>query len=164
MSEVQQALLSDDAKAKIDVWLAKYPADRRQSAIIPALHIAQEEHHGWLPENVIEAVADYVGIPHIAAFEVATFYSMYDLKPVGKHKIGVCTSISCMLRGSDELADHIKQRLDIDWDGTSSDGKFTLQEVECLGACRHAPAVLFDKAYLENVTPEDIDKIIAGEE
>lgn len=162
MSEVQAITLSAETKKEIDKWVAKYPADRKQSAVIPALHIVQDENGGWLTKELMNAVADYLEMPHIAVYEVATFYSMYDLEPVGRHKVCVCTNISCLLRGSEQLSEHLKQRLKVNFGETTQDGKFTLKEVECLGACCGAPVVMVDKDYHENLTPEAIDKILDG--
>lgn len=145
---------------QIDKWLEKYPADRKQSAVISALMITQEHHGGWLTNELIEAVADYLGIPTIAAYEVATFYSMFDLKPTGKYKIGLCTNISCMLGGCDRIANHLKKRLQIDFGETTADGRFTLKSVECLGACIEAPVMHLNKQYHEKLTPEKVDKIL----
>ncbi|MFU8798086.1 MAG: NADH-quinone oxidoreductase subunit NuoE [Gammaproteobacteria bacterium] len=146
---------------EIDLWVAKYPPDRQRSAIIPALLLVQDAHDGWLPEAAIEAVADYLSMPHIEAYEVATFYSMYELKPVGKHKICVCTNISCMLSGSEKIVDHLKNKLNINFGETTPDGKFTLKEVECLAACANAPMFQIGRDYYENLTPEKIDQILA---
>lgn len=154
--------LTTRAMAKIDEWLTCYPAEQRRSALLPALHIVQEENNGWLPTECIEAVADYLQIPHIAAFEVATFYSMYELKPVGRHKICLCTNISCQLQGSDEIAAHLQQRLGIDVGETTADGKFTLRAVECLGACVGGPMMQLGHQYYEHLTPERIDEILDG--
>src|SRR5574343_1027663 len=122
-------MLSQESLALIDKELAKYPEDRRQSAVMSALRIAQDEL-GWLSKETIALVADYLRIPAIAALEVATFYNMYELEPVGRHKITVCTNISCMLRGSDEIVEHLEKRLGIGFNETTTDGKFTLKEGE----------------------------------
>ncbi len=152
--------LSSAAIDAIEVECTKYPSDRRKSAIIKALFIAQEENGGWLSQDLINEVADVLGIPRIAAFEVATFYSMFDLNPVGSNKIYVCTSISCMLRGSDEILQHIKNRLNIDVNETTPDGKFTLKTAECLASCGTAPMMQINKDYHENLDQEKIDKIL----
>lgn len=158
--EQTKEVLSDKVKAQIDEWLKKYPENQKRSALLPALHIAQAEHAGWLSKEIIEAVALYLEQPPICAFEVATFYSMYDLEPVGKHKINVCTNISCMLRGSEHIAEHLKKRLGIGFGETTPDGKFTLKEVECLAACAGAPMIQLDRDYHENLTPEKIDALL----
>ncbi len=151
--------LSAKARAEIDKWLTKYPPDQKQSALLPALHIMQDEI-GYLPREAMDAVADHLGIPHIAVYEAATFYSMYHLHPVGKHKISLCTNVSCMLRGCDKIEKHLKQRLGINFGETTADGKFYLEEVECLAACRNAPMMQIDRTYHEDLTPEKVDKIL----
>jgi len=152
--------LSSDVLAKIDVWTAKYPDDQRQSAVIPALHIVQEDNDGHLTNELMDSVADYLGMPAISVYEVATFYSMYEHKPVGKNKLSVCTNISCMLRGSDEVLAHLKKRLDIGIGEITEDGIFSIKEVECLGACGGAPMLELNKTFHENLTPEKLDEII----
>jgi NADH-quinone oxidoreductase subunit E len=155
-------MLSPESLAKIDRELTKYPADRRQSAVMSALRIAQEEH-GWLSKDTIAAVARYLGIPDIAALEVATFYNMYELEPVGRHKITVCTNISCMLRGSDEIVAHLENRLGIGFNETTTDGKFTLKEGECMGTCGGAPLFhINNNRMCEFLTPEKVDEILEG--
>lgn len=156
-----RVILSDRARAEIDTWVAKYPPDRKRSAVMAALRIAQEEH-GWLTTDIMDAVADYLDLDRITVYEVASFYSMYDLKAVGRHKIAVCTNISCMLRGSDEVVAHLKKRLGIGLGETTLDGKVTLKEVECLAACCGAPMLQVDKAYHEDLTPDKIDAILAA--
>lgn len=153
--------LSEETKKTIDHWLTKYPADQRRSAVVASLLAAQEQNDGHLSEDVMNAVADYLRIPHVEAYEVATFYDMYNLKPIGKHKICVCTNISCMLRGSDKIMDYLKDRLGIAPNETTQDGKFTLREVECMAACCGAPMCqIDDKKYHENLTPEKMGKIL----
>lgn len=158
----EQLLLSKEITAEIDKWVAKYPANQKRSAVIPALHIVQRAHEGWLSNELMEAVAQYLDLPKIAVFEVATFYSMFELKPVGKHKFCVCTNISCLLSGSTEVVDHLKKRLDINVGETTKDGKFTLKTVECLGACVNAPVMQLGQEYHEHLTPEKIDEILKG--
>lgn len=153
--------LSEKTKQHIDHWLTKYPANQRRSAIVASLLAAQEQNGGHLTDDVMKAVADYLKIPHIEAYEVATFYDLYNLKPIGKHKIAVCTNVSCMLRGSDEILQHLKKRLNIEPGETTSDGKFTLREVECMAACGGAPMCqIDDKDYIENLTPNKIDELL----
>lgn len=144
----------------IDQWLTKYPPNQRQSAVLYALKIVQEDNNGWLTEPLMDAVAAYLGMPKIAVYEVASFYSMFELKPVGKHKISVCTNISCMLCESDKIVEHLKRRLGIDFGETTPDGLFTLKEVECLAACGGAPAMQIDTEYHEKVSPDKIDIIL----
>ncbi len=146
---------------EIDHWLTKFPEDNKQSALLPALTATQKANQGFLTEELIKAVADYLDVPSIAAFEVASFYSMYDLKPVGKHKINVCTNISCMLCGSKDVMTHLKNRLKINVGETTADGQFTLRGVECLAACVGAPMMQLDDTYHEKLTPEKIDAILA---
>ena len=161
MTTINEVSLSAESLAEIDRELSKFPADRRQSALMAALRIAQDEH-GWLSPELIEYVAGVIGVPAVRALEVATFYSMYDLEPVGKHKIEVCTNISCMLRGCDKIVDHLKNKLDVDFGETTEDGKFTLREVECLAACAGAPMMQIGHDYYEDLTPEKVDQILEG--
>jgi NADH-quinone oxidoreductase subunit E len=154
-------LLSSEVRAAIDQWVAKYPPERKQSAVMAALRIVQEKH-GWLTTELMDAVADYLEMPPIAVYEVATFYSMYDLKPVGKHKVCVCTNISCLLNGAERVVEHLEQKLGIKAGETTADGRYTLKEVECLGACVNAPMMQVDKEYHENLTPEKVDEILKG--
>ena len=160
MTTENNSILSKDVLAKIDSWTAKYPAGKSQSAVIPALHIVQEANEGSLTNELMDAIADHLHIANMAVYEVATFYSMYEHKPVGKNKFSVCTNISCMLRGSDEVLAHLKKRLDIGVGEMTEDGKFSIKEVECLGACGGAPMLELNKIYHENLTPEKLDKII----
>jgi NADH-quinone oxidoreductase subunit E len=141
-TEVQAPrLLSAASYQRIDREVAKYPADQKQSAVMAALAIAQDEK-GWLPQEVIEDVASYLGMPPIAANEVATFYNMYNLKPPGKFKLAVCTCLPCALRDGNKAGEYLKQQLGIDYNETTADGLFTLKESECLGACGDAPVLL----------------------
>lgn len=153
-------LISAASKADIDNWIAKYPPEQKQSAVMAALRIVQDQNAGYLTNELIEAVAEYLDMQAIAVYEVATFYSMYELKPVGKHKICVCTNISCMLCGSDQVVAHLQNRLGIKLGETSADGRFTLKEVECLGACVNAPMLQIGNQYHENLTPEKLDQIL----
>ncbi|NGZ85524.1 NADH-quinone oxidoreductase subunit NuoE [Duganella aceris] len=134
-------LLSEQCYKKIDRELAKYPADQRQSAVMASLAHAQVEL-GWISSDVMAELADYIQMPAIAVQEVATFYNMYNLKPVGKHKITVCTNLPCALSGGERAAHHLKQKLGIDYRDTTEDGEFTLMEGECMGACGDAPVML----------------------
>ena len=155
-------LLSAESLAEINLWVNKYPAEQKQSACMAALRIAQDANGGHLTNPLMDAVADYLEMPRISVYEVATFYSMYELTPVGKHKICICTNISCMLCGSDDVVAHFKKRLGIGLGETTEDGRITLKEVECLGACVGAPMLQIDKNYYENLTPETIDVILDG--
>lgn len=164
MKSVQplSTLISAAALARIDHWLEKYPAEHKISAVIPALTIVQDENGGWITPELMDAVAVYLSLPAIAVYEVATFYTMFELKPVGAHKISVCTNISCMLRGSDKIVAHLQQKLGIRPGETTADGKFTVKEVECLAACGGAPMFMVGKNYHENLTPEKVDAILAA--
>lgn len=160
MTKNKNTLLSEHVCAEIDRWLTKYPPHGKQSALLPALLIAQDDHDNWLSNEIIEAVADYLGLPRIAAYEVASFYSMYNLKPVGKNTISVCTNISCMLSGAEHIEHYLKKRLGIKFGETTPDGKYTIKEVECLAACAGAPACQINRDYHENVTPEKLEEIM----
>jgi len=153
-------LISAESRVDIDNWVAKYPAEQKQSAVMAALRIVQDQNGGYLTNELIEAVAEYLAMPTIAVYEVATFYSMFELKPVGKHKICICTNISCMLCGSDTIVNHLQKKLGIKLGETTADGKVTLKEVECLGACVNAPMLQIGQHYYENLTPEKLDHII----
>jgi NADH-quinone oxidoreductase subunit E len=159
-SETVHAMLSREALEKIDREIAKYPADQRQSAVMAALAIAQEEK-GWLSPDTMEQVAAYLGMPPVAVFEVATFYNMYDLQPVGRHKLTVCTNLPCALSGGVHAADYLKQKLGVDFNETTPDGRFTLKEGECMGACGDAPVLLVNnKRMCSWMTPDQIDKLL----
>jgi NADH-quinone oxidoreductase subunit E len=134
-------MLSDDAIAKIDREVAKYPRDQRRSAVIAALAVAQDEH-GWLPAEVMDDVARHLGMPAVAVYEVASFYAMFELKPTGRFKLTLCTNLPCALSGATAAAEHLRKRLGIDFGETTGDGKFTLKEGECFGACGDAPVIL----------------------
>ncbi len=161
MSEVKELLISAPVRAEIEQWMRKYPPERKRSALLFALRRVQEQNGGWLSVELMDAVADFLELPKIAVYEVATFYSMYDLKPVGRHKIDVCNNISCMLNDSEKIIEHLEQRLGIGVGETSADGLFTLNEVECLAACVHAPVLqLDDTVYYENMSLEKVDALI----
>ncbi|MCE2871600.1 MAG: NADH-quinone oxidoreductase subunit NuoE [Oxalobacteraceae bacterium] len=154
-------LLSEQAYKKIDRELAKFPADQRQSAVMAALTIAQDER-GWVSPEVMQDVAKYIGMPAIAVQEVATFYNMYDVKPVGKHKITICTNLPCALSGGEKAAAHLKEKLGIDYRETTSDGQFTLVEGECMGACGDSPVLLVNnKRMCSHMSNEKIDALLA---
>ncbi|MFM7657645.1 MAG: NADH-quinone oxidoreductase subunit NuoE [Burkholderiaceae bacterium] len=153
-------LLSPDAYQKIDHELAKFPADQKQSAVMAALAIAQDEK-GWLSPDVIQDIAAYLEMPAIAVQEVATFYTMYNLKPVGKYKLTICTNLPCQLTQGDRAAAYLKQKLGIDFTETTSDGLFTLQEGECMGACGDSPVMLVNnKRMCSFMSNEKIDALI----
>ena len=161
-SQLKLGLISEASRADIDRWIAKYPAEQRQSAVMAALRIVQDQNGGWLTNDLMDAVAEYLNMPPIAVYEVATFYSMYELKPIGRHKICVCTNISCLLCGSDDVVGHLTKKLGIKLGETTPDGKFTLKEVECLGACCGAPMMQIGNTYYEHLTAAKIDEILAG--
>ena len=153
--------LSEHVREEIDRWVEKFPAARKRSALIAALHAAQHENHGFLTTALMDAVAAYLELPPIQVYEVATFYSMFETKPVGRHHVSVCTNISCMLRGSQEVVDRIEKKLGIKTGESTPDGRIYLKcEEECLAACTGAPMMMVDHVYHENLTPESIDRIL----
>ena len=154
--------LSPKALAGIERAVAKYPPDQRQSAVMAALTIAQDEK-GWLSTETMDFVAHYLGMPPIAVYEVASFYTMYDIKPVGRHKLTVCTNLPCALQGANVAAEHLKHKLGIGFGETTADGRFTLKEGECMGACGDAPVVLMNnKRMLCAMTPDKLDALLKG--
>ena len=154
-------MLTAESLKRIDREIAKYPADQKQSAIMASLAIAQEEH-GWLSSDSIEFVANYLGMAPIAAYEVASFYNMYDLKPVGKYKLTVSTNLPCMLSGGVDAGEYLKSKLGIGFNETTPDGKITLKEGECMGACGDAPVMLVNNRRMCScMQPEQIDKLLA---
>lgn len=157
---------SPEICTEINRWTEKFPSDKKQSAVLAALHIVQNHHDGWLRREHLDAVADYLEIPKMAVYEVASFYSMFDLKKMGHYKINVCTNISCLLRGSEEVVKHFEKRLGIKMGETTPDGKFTLREVECLAACVNAPVCqVLHKGkgdYQVDLTPGKIDALLEG--
>ena len=153
-------VLLPDALAKIDQAIAKYPPDKRQSAVMAALTTAQDEK-GWLSTETMDFVARYLGMPPIAVYEVASFYAMYDLKPVGKYKLAICTNLPCALQGANVAAEHLKKKLGIGFNETTADGLFTLKEGECFGACGDAPVVLMNnKRMLCAMTPDKLEQLL----
>lgn len=161
MSDAQ--LLSEHVREEIEHWKARFPSDRQRSAVISALHAVQHENGGFLTAELMNAVADYLSLPTIQVYEVATFYSMFQTKPVGRHNVAICTNISCMLRGADAIVDHVEKKLDIKLGGSTSDGRIYLKrEEECLAACCGAPMMMVDHVYHENLTTDDVDKILDG--
>ena len=154
-------VLSPDALARIDGAIAKYPPDQRQSAVMAALTIAQDEK-GWLSVETMDFVAQYLNMPPIAVYEVASFYTMYDVKPVGKYKITICTNLPCALQGANVAAEHLKKKLGVSFNETSADGMYTLREGECFGACGDAPVLLVNnKRMCCAMTPERLDVLLA---
>ena len=162
MKEANNELINAESKEAIDIWVAKYPDDQKQSAVMSALRIVQDQNGGWLTTELMDAVALYLDMDKIHVYEVATFYSMYEHKPVGKHKVCVCTNISCMVCGSGEIVDHLEEKLNIKLGETTEDKLITLKEVECLGACSGAPMLQIGEDYYENLDIEKIDKILDG--
>lgn len=153
-------MLSEVAKQKIDRELAKYPADQRQSAVMSALAIVQDER-GWLSTESMDEVAQYIGMPPVAVYEVATFYNMYNLKPMGAHKITVCTNLPCALSGGVDAAEYLKQKLGVDWKQLTADGKFTVVEGECMGACGDAPVMTVNnKRMCSFMSKQKIDALV----
>lgn len=153
-------MLSTESLKRIDREIAKYPVGQKQSAVMSALAIAQDEK-GWLADETMNFVAEYLGMPPIAVYEVATFYNMYNLEPVGKYKITVCTNLPCALSGSNDSAAYLKKKLDIEFNQTTPDGKFTLKEGECFGACGDAPVLLVNnKRMCSYMSNEMIDKLL----
>ena len=153
-------MFSAETLQKFAREVSKYPADQKQSAVMACLAHAQEEK-GWLPPDAIENVANYLGMPAMAAFEVATFYNMYDLKPVGKYKITVCTNLPCALSGGYHAGEYLQNKLGVGYGETTSDGKFTLKEGECMGACGAAPVMIVNnRSMCSHMHPEQIDKLL----
>jgi NADH-quinone oxidoreductase subunit E len=153
--------LSAHVREEIDRWVAKFPEGRQRSAVIAALHAVQHENHGYLTTELMDAVADYLGLPNIQVYEVATFYSMFETKPVGRHHVSVCTNISCMLRGSQEIVEYVERKLGIKTGESTPDGRIYLKcEEECLAACSGAPMMMVDHVYHENLTPESVDRVL----
>ncbi len=153
--------LSEHTRHEIDHWLAKFPADRRRSAVIAALRAAQHQNQGFLTTWLMDAVADYIGLPPIQVYEVASFYSMFETKPTGRVHVSVCTNISCMLCGADRIVAAVEKHLGIRTGESTADGKFYLKrEEECLAACNNAPMMMVDHVYHENLTPESAIKVL----
>lgn len=164
----EKFILSDEVKKEIDQWLLQYPQDQKQSAVVAALLATQKQNGGWLSKAAMEAVAEYLALEPIVVYEAASFYDMTNVEPIGKNKISLCVNVACMLRGSDELGECIKKRLQIDYGQTTADGKFTLKAVECMAACVDAPMCqINDRHYHGDLTPESmlalIDKLEQGE-
>lgn len=157
---------SDENLAQARAIIGKYPPDRQASAVMPLLMLAQRQSGGWLPQPALDYVADFLEMPPIRVYEVATFYTMYRLKPVGRHHVEVCTNISCWLRGSDDILAACRERLGIGPGETTADGQFSVAEAECLGACVNAPMMQIDRDYYEDLTPESaiaiLDELAAG--
>jgi len=156
-----ERLLSDHVIQEIDRWRAKFPDDRQRSAVIGALHAVQHENDGFLTAELMNEVAEYLELPSIQVYEVATFYSMFQTKPVGRHNVAICTNVSCMLRGAEELVQHVERKLGIKLGESTDDGRIYLKrEEECLAACCGAPMMMVDHKYHENLTAEAVDNIL----
>ena len=157
----ETVVLTEDIKEKIDTWVAKFPVGKQRSAIIGSLHAVQERNQGYLTPELMDAVADYLDQPRIYVYEVATFYSMFQTKPVGRNEIAICTNISCMLSGSDLIVEHIENRLNIKLGESTKDGNiFLKREEECLAACTGAPMMMVNHQYIENLNIEKVNKIL----
>ena len=155
------SVLSAHLREEIDHWLEKFPPDRKRSAVLAALRGAQHENNGFLTRELMDGIADYLQLPAVQVYEVATFYSMFETKPVGRHHVSVCTNISCMLCGGEEILSHVERRLGIKVGESTTDGRFFLkQEEECLAACTGAPMMMVDHVFYENLTPESVDEIL----
>ncbi len=158
-------LLEEQTRATIDHWLTKFPdgLEGRRSALIQALYAAQQQNGGWLSSELMDAVADYLDLPPVWAYEVANFYSMLETRPVGRHSISICTNISCMLCGADRVVEQVENKLGIKMGQSTPDGRVFLKiEEECVAACVGAPMMIVDGHYHENLTPEKIDEILDG--
>jgi len=165
MSEPQvprkSALLSAETRREIDHWVGKFPAGRQRSAVLSALRATQEQNHGHLTVELMDAVAEYLQLPPIQVYEVASFYSMFETHPCGRHHVSVCTNISCMLRGAFELVEHVEKKLGIRSGESTADGRiFLKREEECLAACTGAPMMMIDHTYYENLTPARVDEVL----
>lgn len=156
-------LLNDHTRGEIDHWVSKFPEDQKRSAVLAALSAAQHQNKGFLTTELMEAVAEYLGLAAIHVYEVASFYSMYETKPVGRHNVAICTNISCMLMGADTIVKHIENKLGIKIGESTDDGRIYLKcEEECLAACAGGPMMQVDHKYYENLTPEKVDEILDG--
>ena len=157
----KSSLLSEHVREEIEHWKARFPEDKQRSAVISALHAVQHENDGYLTAELMDAVADYLGLPTIQVYEVATFYSMFQTKPVGRHNVAICTNVSCMLRGADSIVTHVEKKLGIELGESTDDGRIYLKrEEECLAACCGAPMMMVDHRYHENLTTEQVDAIL----
>ncbi len=155
--------LSTHVREEIDIWKTRFPADRQRSAVIRALHLVQHENQGFLTAEQMNAVADYLDLPTIQVYEVATFYSMFQTRPCGRNEVSICTNISCMLRGAEELVEHVENKLGVKLGDSTEDGRIYLKrEEECIAACVGAPAMQVNHKYYENLTTDMVDEILDG--
>jgi NADH-quinone oxidoreductase subunit E len=155
--------LSTHVREEIERWKARFPEDRQRSAVIGALHAVQHENDGYLTAELMNDVADYLSLPTIQVYEVATFYSMFETKPVGRHNVAICTNVACMLRGADDIVDHVEKKLGIKTGESTADGRIYLKrEEECLAACCGAPMMMVDHKYHENLSNEKVDELLDG--
>jgi len=158
-----KGVLSEQARREIDDWVARFPADQRRSAVIAALRAAQHQNHGYLTTELMDAVAGYLGLPQIQVYEIASFYSMFETRPVGRTHVSICTNISCMLCGADRVVEAVERHLGIKTGDSTPDGRIYLKrEEECLAACNNAPMMMVDHVYHENLTPESAIRILDG--
>ncbi len=158
---VENFVIEESIAREIDHWLSKYPPEQKRSAIVPALNLVQKQNGGWLSEAAMNAVAQYLDLPPIMIYELATFYDMYELKPIGRHKIGICTNLSCQLAGVDKIVDHIQKRCGVSLGETTADGAFTFRELECMAACGSGPMCqVDDEEYHEHLSPEKMDALL----
>jgi NADH-quinone oxidoreductase subunit E len=158
-----RAVLTEHVRAEIDRWVARFPAGRQRSAVLAALRAVQHENQGYLTAELMDAVAAYLGLPAVQVYEVASFYSMFETEPVGRHHVSICTNVSCMLRGGEELLRHAERKLGISVGESTPDGRiFLKREEECLAACCGAPMLMVDHVYHENLTTERLDEILEG--
>jgi NADH-quinone oxidoreductase subunit E len=159
----EDSVLSAHVRAEIDHWVARFPQGRQRSAVLAALRAAQHDNDGYLTPELMDGIAAYLDLPPVQVYEVATFYSMFETEPCGRHHVSVCTNISCMLRGADDLLRHVEQKLGIKVGESTADGRiFLKKEEECLAACCGAPMMMVDHVYHENLTAEKIDQILEG--
>ena len=155
--------LSSHVRDEIESWKARFPADKQRSAVISALHAVQHESHGFVTAEQMNAVAEYLELPTIQVYEVATFYSMFQTREVGRNEVAICTNVACMLRGADDLVDHVENKLGVKTGDSTDDGRiFLKQEEECIAACCGAPAMMVNHKYYENLTKEQVDEILDG--
>jgi NADH-quinone oxidoreductase subunit E len=161
LSAPATSALNEQTRAEIDEWVAKFPPGRARSATIAALRAAQEQNHGFLTPELMNAVAQYLKLPSIQVYEVASFYSMFELHPCGRHHVSICTNISCMLRGAEDLVAHAEKKLGIRVGESTADGRILLKrEEECLAACTGAPMMMVDHVFHEHLTPEKVDQVL----